>query len=628
MCGIAGVVTQGRPVEPAWLEAMTRILAHRGPDGEGVYLDGAAGLGHRRLAIIDPEGGRQPLSNEDGSIWVTFNGCIYNYQELARNLRASGHTFRTHSDTEVIIHAYEQWGAECTKHFNGMFAFAVWDGRARRLFAARDRLGIKPFYYVAGPEAFAFASEIKALIAGGFVRPELNLHGLQDYLAFQFCLDDKTLFHGVRVLPPGHALVVHLEDPARPQVFEYWDLQYHYDLHHSEGYFVDYLKFLLEDAVRLQLRSDVPLGAHLSGGLDSATVVCIAARLLNPQSLKTFTGAFAAGHAFDETPFARLVDEAAGATYYEIYPTPQDFLETISKLIWHMDEPAAGPGFFPQYFLSRLARQHVKVVLGGQGGDELFLGYARYLLAYLEECLRGAMLETADRERYAVTLESIIPNLPTLREYQPLLQYFWQEGLFAENSRRYFRLIDRGEEMRALVSQDTIDPTYSPYESFYALYSRKNLPSLINRMTYFDLKASLPALLQVEDRTSMAVGLESRVPLLDHRIVELIGTVPPVIKFKGGCLKHLFREAVKQIVPPEILARKDKMGFPVPLSQWYQTSLREFLRDLLFSRRSQERGLFHPEALEQLLAHEQPFGRAVWGALCLELWHREFVDGR
>ena len=621
-------MTGGRPVEPAWLEAMTRILAHRGPDGEGVYLDGAVGLGHRRLAIIDPEGGRQPLSNEDGSIWITFNGCVYNYQELARHLRAAGHTFRTHSDTEVIVHAYEQWGTECTRHFNGMFAFAIWDGRARRLFAARDRLGIKPFYYVAGPETFAFASEIKALIAGGFVRPELNPRGLQDYLTFQFCLDDKTLFRGVRALPPGHALVVHPEDPARPQVFEYWDLQYHYDLHHSEGYFVDYLKFLLEDAVRLQLRSDVPLGAHLSGGLDSATVVCLAARLLDGQDLKTFTGAFDEGHRFDETPFARLVAKAIGADYHEIYLTPQDFAETISKLIWHMDEPAAGPGLFPQYFLSRLARQHVKVVLGGQGGDELFLGYARYLIAYLEECLRGAMLETADRERYAVTLESIIPNLPTLREYQPLLQYFWQEGLFAENSRRYFRLIDRGEGMRALVSQDTIDPTYSPYESFYALYSRKNLPSLINRMTYFDLKASLPALLQVEDRTSMAVGLESRVPLLDHRIVELIAAVPPMIKFKSGRLKHLFREAVKQVVPPEILARKDKMGFPVPLSQWYRTSLREFMRDILFSRRSQERGLFHTEALEQLLAHEQPFGRAVWGALCLELWHREFVDGR
>ncbi|MBI2883513.1 MAG: asparagine synthase (glutamine-hydrolyzing) [Candidatus Methylomirabilis oxyfera] len=627
MCGIAGVVTQGKPVERSCLEAMMQSLAHRGPDGEGMYLDGAVGLGHRRLAIIDPEGGRQPLSNEDGSVWVTFNGCIYNYQELARDLRAAGHTFRTHSDTEVIVHAYEQWGTACVTHFNGMFAFAIWDGGAQRLFAARDRLGIKPFYYVAGAEAFAFASEIKALIAGGCIRPELDPRGLQDYLTFQFCLDEKTLFRGVQRLPPGHALVMHPGDPAHPQVFEYWDLQYDYDSRHPEEYFVDHLKFLLEDAVRLQLRSDVPLGAHLSGGLDSATVVCLTARLLDGQGLKTFTGAFDEGRAFDETPFARLIAKAAGADYHEVYLTSQDFADTISKLIWHMDEPAAGPGLFPQYFVSRLARQHVKVVLGGQGGDELFLGYARYLIAYLEQCFHGAILETADQDRYAVTLESIIPNLPTLRGYQPLLQHFWKEGLFEDGSRRYFRLIDRGEGMAAVVNQDAIDPTYSPYESFYALYSRKNLPSLINRMTYFDLKASLPALLQVEDRTSMAVGLESRVPLLDHRIVELMATVPPAIKFKGGRLKHLFREAVKQLVPVEILARKDKMGFPVPLSQWYHGGLCDFGRDILLSRRTRERGIFHTQTLEHLLEHEQPFSRVIWGVLCLELWHREFVDG-
>ena len=628
MCGIAGVVTKGKAVERSCLEAMMQLLAHRGPDGEGVYFDEAVGLGHRRLAIIDPEGGQQPLSNEDGSVWVTFNGCIYNYQELARTLRAAGHSFKTHSDTEVIVHAYEQWGTECVTHFNGMFAFAIWDGRAQRLFAARDRMGIKPFYYVANTEAFAFASEIKALIGGGFIQPELDPCGLQDYLTFQFCLDERTLFRGVRTLPPGHALVVHPRDPAHPQVFEYWDLQYNYDLHHTEEYFIDYLKFLLEDAVRLQLRSDVPLGAHLSGGLDSGAVVSLAARLLNDQGIKTFTGAFHEGQAFDETSFARLVAAAAGADYHEIYLTPQDFTETISKLIWHMDEPAAGPGLFPQYFVSRLARQHVKVVLGGQGGDELFLGYARYLIAYLEECLRGAILETADQDRHAVTLESIIPSLPTLRSYQPLLQHFWKEGLFEEDSRRYFRLIDRGEGMAAAINPDAIDPTYSPYESFHALYSRNNLSSLINRITYFDLKSSLPALLQVEDRTSMAVGLESRVPLLDHRIVELMATVPPVIKFKGGKLKHLFREAVKQLVPAEVLARKDKMGFPVPLSQWYRSGLRDFVQDILLSRRSRERGIFNTQALEHLLDHEQPFGRVVWGALCLELWHREFVDGK
>ena len=627
MCGIAGVLTGGGPAERDQLKAMMDAVAHRGPDGEGMHLDGVAGLGHRRLAIIDPEGGHQPLANEDGTAWVIFNGCIYNYQELGQQLRAAGHRFRTHSDTEVIVHAYEQWGTDCPKHFNGMFAFAIWDARRHRLFAARDRMGIKPFYYVASPAGFAFASEIKALVAGGAVRPELDPRGLQDYLTFQFCLGDKTLFRGVRSLPPGHALVVEAREPATPQVFEYWDLVYDYDLHHTEEYFVDHLKFLLEDAVRLQLRSDVPLGAHLSGGLDSTTVVELAARLLAGQTLKTFTGAFDDGPAFDESRYARLVAKDAGAEYHEVWLTSADFARSLPRLVWQMDEPAAGPGLFPQYFVSRLAREHVKVVLGGQGGDELFLGYARYLLAYLEECLRGAIVETADRERHAVTLASIIPNLPTLRDYQPLLRHYWQDGLFDEGSRRYFRLVDRGEGLTAVIDPAVFDSAYSPYESFRAVDTRKDLPSLINRMTYFDLTSSLPALLQVEDRTSMAVGLESRVPLLDHRLVELMATIPPVIKFRGGQLKHLFRETVKQIVPAEILARTDKMGFPVPLTQWLRGPLRPLVEDVLLGDRTRQRGLLDTAALRRQIEVEGQFSRVVWGALCLELWCRLFLDG-
>lgn len=628
MCGIAGLVTDGEPVDRVWVEAMMRALAHRGPDGEGLHLEGTVGLGHRRLAIIDPEGGHQPLSNEDGTIWIVFNGCIYNYQELGRDLRSAGHRFRTHSDTEVIVHAYEQWGTDCLHRFNGMFAFAIWDGRSCRLFAARDRLGIKPLYYAATKGRLTFASEIKALTAGGAVTPRLDPSGLRDYVSFQFCLGDKTLFSGVHSLPPGHTLVAEPATVEAPVVTEYWDLQYEYDLSHSEEYFVDHLLFLLEDAVRLQLRSDVPLGAHLSGGLDSSAVVSLAASLLRPQPLETFTGAFDDGRDFDETPYARLVARSVGANAHEVFLQPRDFADTISRLIWHMDEPAAGPGLFPQYFVSRLAREHVKVVLGGQGGDELFLGYARYLAAYLEECLRGAVFETARRDRHAVTLESIIPSLPTLRDYVPLLRHFWQEGLFEDSPKRYFRLVNRDDGTASLLHPDAIDDTYSPYESFKQLYVRKGLPSLVNRMSYFDLKASLPALLQVEDRTSMAVGLESRVPLLDHRIVELIAAVPPVVKFKGGRLKHLFREAVKQVVPPEIAGRQDKMGFPVPLSRWYQRELKTFVQDTLLSDACRQRGLFAPGAVERLLDESAPFGRALWGALCLELWHKEFVDGK
>jgi asparagine synthase (glutamine-hydrolysing) len=625
MCGIVGVVSPR--LRTTYSKAL-KALSHRGPDGEGEYFstDRSVWLGHRRLAIIDPEGGKQPLSNEDDTVWIVFNGCIYNYLELAQSLRQKGHRLRTYCDTEVIVHAYEEYGEDCVQHFVGMFAFALWDERRKVLFCARDRIGIKPFYFYTDQDTFAFASEIKALLAMGLLAPEVCPEALQEYLVFQASLAEKTLFRKVLRLLPGHSLTV----DARGQIIsetQYWDLCFRTDFDHTEEYFVDRLRMKLHDAVRIRLRSDVALGAHLSGGVDSSTVVCLATDINSTgEPLKSFSGGFREGSAFDESGYARLVATQKGCEHFEIWPTAQDFCDHLSRIIFFMDEPAAGPGVFPQFMVSKLAAEQVKVVLGGQGGDEIFAGYARYLVAYLEECLKGAIEETENTARYAATLSSIIPSLSMLQQYGPMLQYFWAEGLFESQENRYFRLMDRSEGVKEIYQPDMFGHEFAVREQFNRIFHRSDAASFLNRMLYFDLKVHLPALLHVEDRTSMAWALESRVPLLDHRIVEFMASVPTVIKFKQGQPKHLFRQAIKNTVPPEILERKDKMGFPVPLHLWLKDGLKGFVKDVLLDTRARERGIFNMKALESAIDQEKSFGRVIWGALCIELWFKTFID--
>lgn len=627
MCGIAGIlhVDPERHVDVISLRAMTQALAHRGPDGEHHVIDGPLGLGHRRLSIIDPsDRGRQPMRSACERFSIVFNGAIYNYLELREELQGRGCAFRSMTDTEVLLELYARDGAACLDRLNGMFAFAIWDRAERTLFAARDRLGIKPFYFVAGGDAFYFASEIKALIAARAVVPQVDPEGLADYLTFQFCLGGKTLFRGVRQLHPGESLTVRAGEVTSRR---YWDLDFTVDASRPAGEITTALRGLLQDAVRLQLRADVPRGAHLSGGLDSSTVCALAASA-GTGPLKTFTGAFHEGAAFDETYWARMAAEAFGAESHVVYPSAQDFVALLPKLVYHMDEPAAGPGLFPQYVVSQLASRHVKVVLGGQGGDELFGGYTRYLLAYLEECIRGGIEGTQEDAAYVVTFDTIVRNLPQVNGYQPLLRHFWKDGLFESRDRRYFRLIDRSRDLAGQVSPEAFTAgTYSPFEAFRAVFNDGHPGSYINQMTHFDLKTLLPALLHVEDRTSMAASIESRVPLLDHRVVELTARVSPMLKYAGGHSKHILREAVADVVPAPILARRDKKGFPVPLDQWYrQAPVREFVADTLGSAAARQRSLFEPAAIDRLLDAERPYGRGLWGLLCLELWLETFVD--
>ena len=630
MCGIAGIYDlAGRDVDPSRLAAMADSLRHRGPDDEGIYVSRNIGLVHRRLSIIDlSSAAHQPMSSDDQRFWIVFNGEIYNYLELRQELIGKGAHFRSHSDTEVILRLYEREGPACVSRLNGMFAFAIWDSVERTLFAARDHFGIKPFYYTSDGSSFAFASEIKALFVGGLLRPELNRHGLADYLTFQFCLGEKTLFRNVHKLMPGHTLTVRAD--GHLSTAKYWDIDFTVDTDHTPEYFQHQLLRLLEDSVRLQLRSDVPVGAHLSGGLDSSTLTCLAASLLGTP-LHVFSGGFKEGPQYDETRFARVVAAATGSIHHEIFPTADDFIEAMPLLMYHLDEPVAGPGVFPQYFVSRLARQHVKVVLGGQGGDELFAGYTRYLIAYLEECIRGGIEGTQEDRKYIVTFESILPNLRQLDGYQPLLKHFWRDGLFEPPHRRYFRLVDRSSDIRPLVTPDALPSAseYDPYEHYCDLFDAGECGSYVNKMTRFDLKTLLPALLQIEDRTSMAVSLESRVPLLDRRIVELVASMPPMVKYQGGRSKHIFRQVVQHLVPREIFERRDKMGFPVPLTEWYrQPRVREFVTDTLKAGGAASRGLLMSEQIESVLDSEQPYGRGVWGLLSLELWAKAYLGGR
>ena len=432
------------------------------------------------------------------------------------------------------------------------------------------------------------------------------------------------MFRGVKKLLPGHTLVF---TPGRePVVRRYWEPDYAVDAGHDPAYFEQRLRELLEDAVRLQLRADVPIGAHLSGGLDSTTVTCLA-RALGADPLHTFSGAFD-GDQFDESRFARLVSKCAGTIHHEVRPTAAQFVDAMPAIVHAMDEPAAGPGVFPQFLVSKLAREHVKVVLGGQGADEVFGGYTRYLVMYLEACIKGGIQGTQEDERYVVTFESILPNLRQLEGYEPMLRQFWAGGAFGDFDRRYFQLVERTGAVVNAIAPDfwaSVHEDYNPFAAFQQEFDRPGCPSLINKMLRFDLNTLLPALLQVEDRTSMAVSLESRVPLLDHRIVELAASMPPKVKFKGGRSKHIFRQAVQRLVPAEVFARTDKMGFPVPLTQWYRESpVREFVADTL--NRSVSHGVVRRGVVDDVQLSAGEFDRGVWGLLNLELWMETFVD--
>jgi len=627
MCGIAGFISLDQsPLgngEKA-LECMGELLAHRGPDGQGQWMDDSArvGLAHRRLAIIDlSPAGAQPMEGRDGTI-ITLNGEIYNYLELQEELKGAWE-FSSDSDTETVLAAYDAFGDQCLDHLRGMFSFALWDHRRNRLFCARDRFGIKPFYYAVVDRVLYFASEAKALLP---FLPEIDTDAgaMGEYLTFNFVIGENTLFKGIKQLLPGHALSVEGDEV---RTWRYWDVNYEVDWDHGEDWFQERLRHLLDDSIRVHLRSDVPVGAYLSGGIDSSLMSILAARH-DSGNREAFHGRFLEYPGYDESNYAEMATNATGGNLNVIDITHEDFEENLRKVIYHLDYPVAGPGSFPQFMVSKLAAEKVKVVLGGQGGDEIFGGYARYLLAYFEQCISAAIDGTYKDGNFVVTIESIVPNLGLLREYKPMMREFWREGLFGDLDERYFRLVDRSSDMESEIDWGELDKE-RVFESFREIFlNRANVRkgAYFDHMTHFDFKTLLPALLQVEDRMSMAHGLESRVPLLDHALVECIATASAEVKFSGGNMKHLIKKAYEGVLPEGIVNRRDKMGFPVPLKEWLGNELKGLVEDVFEGMKQRNRPFINADEVLANFQSAGRFSRKVWSLMSLEIWHQTFHD--
>ncbi|HIA06669.1 MAG TPA: asparagine synthase (glutamine-hydrolyzing) [Flavobacteriales bacterium] len=625
MCGIAGFYTKSDLDRGATIGSMLDVMAYRGPDDRNTADIDQVTFGHLRLSIIDLANGKQPMVSPDGRYTLIFNGEIYNYVELKQELVGKGHAISTSSDTEVLLHMYMEYGAEMLDQLNGMFALAIYDKQDKELFVARDHFGVKPFYFHQSEGVFVFASEIKSLLQFPGVKAEVDQKSLYEYLTFQMVLNRHTLFQNIQKLNPASYLII--KDGKVVEKKRYWDVNFTIDTETKEEDYADELLSLIEDSISIQTRSDVPFGAHLSGGLDSSIVSTLACKYQDGE-FKTFTGGFKEDKIYDETNYARLVSDAIGSKHYEIFPTSTDFAGLFEKLVYHMDEPAAGPGLFPQYMVSKLASEEVKVVLGGQGGDEVFGGYARYAVAYLEQCLKGAIFETQEEGQHVVTLSSIIPHMSVLKEYTPMIKDQFKSGMFDAMDKRYYNLIDRSPNLDLIFSKELLSERDEDdiFNKFSSIFNHPDTVSYFNKMTHYDMRTLLPALLHVEDRVSMAVSLESRVPLLDKRLIELAAKMPPTMKFAGGKTKYMLLKAVKDIVPKEIIDRKDKMGFPTPFNDWIAGPLKEYALDLLTGSTAKNRGIYNTKNIENHIVSGNKFSRGLWGAMNLETWYRKFID--
>jgi asparagine synthase (glutamine-hydrolysing) len=632
MCGIAGMVAADRlhAEDRERVRGMRDVLTHRGPDDAGIFVDDRAALGHRRLSIVDLAAGHQPLSNELDTVWIVFNGEIYNHQSVRAELEGAGHKYKTRSDTETIVHAYEQWGDAAVDHLRGMFAFALWDAPRRRLLLARDRLGVKPLYWTIAQGRLLFASEIKAILESGLVRPEPNEQALPELLGTRYLSGSETLFKGIHRLQPGHTLVF---DRGSVVIQRYWDIPAGHTADQvaplSDRELVHRFRELLEESVRIRLMADVPLGMFLSGGLDSSAIAALMARMID-RPLQTFSVAFKQ-RAFSELDYARQVSTAIKADAHEIVIDDEDFFGALPRLIWHEDEPIAHPSSVPLYFVSALARNHVKVVLTGEGSDELLAGYGKYPRALANWRAAGAY-GAVPRPLRTWIADSLVPKLP---------------GQFGRYAKRSFLAMPRTPEamffdnfaaiglrrQAALLAPTfadlaTPDRAYGASRAFFDAPGRHS--TTLDRLLYADMKTYLVELLMKQDQMSMAASIESRVPFLDHKLVEFAAALPTRMKLNGFTTKWILREAVREFLPPAILSRK-KMGFPVPFAVWMREGWNDVARDVLLDRRSRERGIIEPAAVDRLLtahaAGQADGADAIWSLLNLELWYRTHIDG-
>ena len=625
MCGIAGILNlSGQQVDEARLARVRDTLSHRGPDGEGAVVLGCAALGHRRLAIVDVSGGAQPMSNEDGTVWIVVNGEIYNHAALRADLETRGHRFKTRSDSEVIVHLYEEEGERCVERLRGMFAFAVWDGGRGRLLLARDRLGIKPLYYARASGELVFASEIKAILASGAVRAAFNEAILPEYLATRFVAGEETFYRGIVKLLPGRTLTWSARDGFKER--RYWTLPaVREDPPPTLREAAAEVRERLRESIRIHLMSDVPLGLFLSGGLDSSGLLALMAPMVK-EPVRTFSVGFREP-GMSELGFARLAAASVAAEHREVVLSPDEFFAVLPRLVWHEDEPIAFPSSVPLYVLSRLAREHVKVVLTGEGADELFLGYNRYRVTAWNETLaraQGNVIPGPVRGSVARLVQSLPRPVRRYAQRTFLALPPGPRGLFYENF-----AVFPGVLQRHLLADPGLLEARDPYAAGLRCYEEAPGGAL-DRMSRADLQTYLVELLMKQDQMSMAASIESRVPFLDHELVEHVVSLPSRYKVRGWQTKAVLRAAVRNLVPPEILTRR-KMGFPVPIGRWFAGRFAPMVDEFVLSARARARGLFRLSTLTRL-AEEHRAGRAehgarLWSLVNLEIWQRVFLDG-
>jgi asparagine synthase (glutamine-hydrolysing) len=604
---------------------MTRLLQHRGPDEDGFHIKGNAGLGHRRLSIIDLSGGQQPISNEDGTLHVICNGEIYNYRPLMDELKAKGHIFKTRSDTEVILHLYEEYKEDCLNKLWGMFAFAIWDEKNQQMFLARDRAGKKPLYYAHTNDMFLFASELKSLLADPGVKRIVDEKAIHDYLTYQYVPAPATIFKGIKKLPPGCYI---LFTQGNIKCYRYWHLNYEPKVNISFEEAKEQTLEILEDAVKIRLESEVPLGVFLSGGVDSSAVVAFMRRHITGD-LKTFSIGFEEEE-FNELPYARQVAELFDTKHHEFVVRP-DAIATLPKLVWHFDEPYADSSALPSYYVSEMARKYVTVALNGDGGDESFCGYTRYcgfrpfqMYGRIPESIRHAILRPFSRAMFKFLPNSVffeklfyvndVSLMDWKRRYAQMMMIF----------RDYMKPLMYGERMQGVLKKKDSIKVMLRY------MNNKKVRQSIDKMTYSDIMTYLPGdLLPKMDRATMAHALEGRSPFLDHRVMEFAASLPGDIRFKDNTLKYLLKEALSTELPHDILWRQKK-GFGVPIGHWFKNELFDLARETLLSPQAVKRGLFKKAYISKILKDHQK-GRQnhhhrIWALLNLEVFFRTFVD--
>ena len=622
MCGIAGILNleKNNPGRPELLEGMLRTIIHRGPDEDGSLVDHELVMGMRRLSIIDLADGKQPIQNEDGRFSVILNGEIYNYIELRKDLESRGHQFRTNSDTEVIVHLFEEHGEDCVQHLRGMFGFAIWDHQQRELFIYRDRMGIKPLYYVLDANRrLAFGSEIKCLLSLPDVSADIDHAALNEYLSLKYVPAPRTLFKGIHSLPPGHMIRVR---ESRVEVRRYWDLSFAKKQEFAnEEECIEALLAKLRESVRLRLRSDVPFGAFLSGGLDSSIIVALMSERLD-QPVNTFSAGFSGADGQDELPYARQVADKFGCNHHEVLIGSDDFLSLADKVMLHLELPISDQATVATHMVARLARQHVKMVLTGEGGDELFAGYARYVGEQYSSKAKWFPRPLRGLARMAVS------KLPGLRRQKIALHALMQNDEVARFS-NWFPLFN-GDLKAKVVSQQLAPMMTNKVESIAEHLGNCDGSSALERMLYVDSKLWLPDYLLLRgDKLTMANSIEGRVPLLDHELVEFACGLPDEMKLNGKTRKYLLKKVGERLLPKEIIYRK-KQGFPIPIENWLRKEAKEMMQDLLAPETLSRRGLFDPKVVSQLMANHisgyADHSTELWGVMSIELWMKNFVD--